>query len=877
VAKQIVVNPGATLEPRPGDMTLSDEQYLNLSLFARLKRKPSLEKFPGALVLRRYRKGEEIYRQGESGWTAYYVLPSEDVLTLRQTELAAAPPPLERKGPERERLATLDREVAALQQRLEEAKDPDAASEPRRVGTLYVAVARSQRKGPPSSLSPHRRLIEAPIKNQMQQTVYIPRDASLSLDFESLREPLSEGEVFGEMSCMYRTPRGETVVATRDCYVLEMLRNILDQLQKDQAYKKQSDAAYRDRTLQTHARKLSLFADLTDDQFRAILPELELASFEPGQVIFDEHDLSEDVYIIRTGLVRAMKNVTSLFRSSHVSSGKNLCAALLQGEQDKTGPKGKVWQVLPEPARAAVRTGAVQVGLIDTSAVLLALNEMMKSRQLPDAKEMKELIDSPAFKERIRDLPEKRKDWSDLEVRKCNRYLLEALYPEGLGTAPQSEGLPCILRHHSPGEFFGSQGAIMRQARNTTCIADGHPNQYGLVELVRIPGATFRKMLEISPALKQKVDAETAERKKQTRERLRVPVWDDSRQVQLSETFQELGLIQGQKLMLIDLDRCTRCDECVKACVNTHTDGRSRLFLDGPRFGRYLVPLSCRSCLDPVCLMNCPVGSIHRGDNREIIIEDWCIGCGLCGSQCPYGSIQMHDVGIIPENARGWRYQPASTVPAADWFKPGFRDSRWATASSPILFDREFKEQVLRHLHGESPAEFVSDEQTWYFRHEFHLAKDPARANSRFRLEIASAAKAVALCINGREAFPDKEQRGKREYYLPKPAPPAPEGAAAPPPVHLLRKGSNVLAVAVTGKVPLGETLFQLRLDEVRKPTIPQNIAEDLAEDITEKMVTEKAVVCDLCSSLPQGPACVTACPHDAAIRVNARFNFPSK
>ena len=31
-----------------------------------------------------------------------------------------------------------------------------------------------------------------------------------------------------------------------------------------------------------------------------------------------------------------------------------------------------------------------------------------------------------------------------------------------------------------------------------------------------------------------------------------------------------------------------------------------------------------------------------------------------------------------------------------------------------------------------------------------------------------------------------------------------------------------------------------------------------------------RAVVCDQCSSLPTGPACVSACPHDAAIRFNA-------
>ena len=79
-----IVNPPPDFERRPGDIYLSAEQYLNLSLFAKLKRKPSLDKFPGALILRRYTEGEEIYRQGEAGWTAFYALTTEDVLGLRE-------------------------------------------------------------------------------------------------------------------------------------------------------------------------------------------------------------------------------------------------------------------------------------------------------------------------------------------------------------------------------------------------------------------------------------------------------------------------------------------------------------------------------------------------------------------------------------------------------------------------------------------------------------------------------------------------------------------------------------------------------------------------------------------------------------------------
>ena len=87
-------------------------------------------------------------------------------------------------------------------------------------------------------------------------------------------------------------------------------------------------------------------------------------------------------------------------------------------------------------------------------------------------------------------------------------------------------------------------------------------------------------------------------------------------------------------LYVRDYAKCILCYQCVDACVAAHDDGRTRLYLDGPRFENYLVPISCRSCLDPVCMIGCPVGSINRGDKGEIVIENWCIGCGMCVAAC---------------------------------------------------------------------------------------------------------------------------------------------------------------------------------------------------------------------------------------------------
>ncbi len=105
--------------------------------------------------------------------------------------------------------------------------------------------------------------------------------------------------------------------------------------------------------------------------------------------------------------------------------------------------------------------------------------------------------------------------------------------------------------------------------------------------------------------------------------------------------FLDLGLYGAHNLLVLDLERCTRCDECVKACAETH-DGITRLIRDGMRFDRFLVASACRSCVDPFCLAGCPVDAIHKhGQLNHIEIEDYCIGCGLCAQNCPYGSINM--------------------------------------------------------------------------------------------------------------------------------------------------------------------------------------------------------------------------------------------
>jgi len=103
------------------------------------------------------------------------------------------------------------------------------------------------------------------------------------------------------------------------------------------------------------------------------------------------------------------------------------------------------------------------------------------------------------------------------------------------------------------------------------------------------------------------------------------------------------GVFEGTDVLLIDENKCVRCDNCVKACETTH-GGQTRLFRqEGLLFGNFLVPTSCRHCENPLCLLDCPPGdAIQRDPKGEVFInEAKCIGCGNCASNCPYGNIFM--------------------------------------------------------------------------------------------------------------------------------------------------------------------------------------------------------------------------------------------
>jgi len=111
------------------------------------------------------------------------------------------------------------------------------------------------------------------------------------------------------------------------------------------------------------------------------------------------------------------------------------------------------------------------------------------------------------------------------------------------------------------------------------------------------------------------------------------------------EFLVEHRYINGTATMLIDMDRCVRCDECVTACARAH-DNNPRFNRHGRRHDHYMVANACMHCMDPVCMIGCPTGAIHRASpGGQVVINDrTCIGCATCANSCPYDNIRMVEV-----------------------------------------------------------------------------------------------------------------------------------------------------------------------------------------------------------------------------------------
>ncbi|HEV2296326.1 MAG TPA: cyclic nucleotide-binding domain-containing protein [Tepidisphaeraceae bacterium] len=391
-------------------------------------------------------------------------------------------------------------------------------------------------------------------------------------------------------------------------------------------------------------------------------------------------------------------------------------------------------------------------------------------------------------------------------------------------------GSPLVMNYLSKGQYFGEIALFggdlqLPPFRTATCAALDH------VDLIVFSKQDVEQLVERYPDLRRQMKALAAQRLKP--ENKKAPVRSG---INL-ESYLEQGVMQGTNMLLFDLERCTRCDECVRACADSH-QGVTRLRREGLRIDKYLVPTSCRSCRDPVCLTECPVGSIGRSPGGAIIIEDWCIGCRKCEQNCPYGNIEMHLFEVEGGTKIHSQQQPVRLA-RVEFSPPPHFDAAGLPFGLSI-------DPPGRHLEYADVPGAAGEEELLAFSADLEYRRAVTELLRRVKTR-------VKLPLFPADFKPPMELEGVVKVRRP--------GAQEPEPAVEFRGvvGSDDLpAYRAASK----DAAYQQAVEQAARETRGM------------KAVLSKASVCDLCESVRQEPNCVYACPHDAAFRVDALAFF---
>jgi CRP-like cAMP-binding protein/Fe-S-cluster-containing hydrogenase component 2 len=201
-------------------------------------------------------------------------------------------------------------------------------------------------------------------------------------------------------------------------------------------------------------------------------------------------------------------------------------------------------------------------------------------------------------------------------------YLVRGGYVKVALRAGQADAAVTYLRK---GDYAGEIGLLLDEPWPFSLFALEH------VEVVKLRREDFQAALKHHPEMERQLWESVVGRLKERGSIRRDPL--ASRYLQMA---MDTGLIHGESVLLIDLKTCTRCDDCVRACADTH-GGTPRFIREGNKFRSWSVPTACYQCTDPVCMIGCPTGAITRplGTLEVTINKDTCIGCGTCAGKKP--------------------------------------------------------------------------------------------------------------------------------------------------------------------------------------------------------------------------------------------------
>lgn len=374
--------------------------------------------------------------------------------------------------------------------------------------------------------------------------------------------------------------------------------------------------------------KLPLFKDLSDPQFRELIIDSTVHVKTPGEVVFERNDYTDTFWSVVSGSARV-----------ELPNGKG--AIIDQGNFF-----GEIGLISGRRRTATIKVNDAAILLESPRKQILKLmNSVVSVKKTLDEVFMLRALQTAIFPEAdpkfLKSLVQK--------VKMKNFKKGEALFREGdkgdaayvirKGSVKISrknlQGADVAQTYIAAGNVVGEMALLTEadQPRSATVIAAVAS------ETILIDKANFLELLNENPEVRRRLTQLAKERQVEnlTQEQ------SEYRGKVLDFAMAE-GVTDADNVLLIDSDLCVACDNCEKACAATHS-GVSRLNRKGGKnYACIQIPISCRHCENPLCMLDCPPDALARMPDGEVIIKDSCIGCGNCTKNCPYGVIQLvHD------------------------------------------------------------------------------------------------------------------------------------------------------------------------------------------------------------------------------------------
>jgi len=414
-------------------------------------------------------------------------------------------------------------------------------------------------------------------------------------------------------------------------------------------------------------RRLPIFSGVPaknlDRLLSKISKHLHWATYERGEVVLNEGDYSDSAYFIVQGAVevhldglreagrRARVRPEAVRRSGPASARDSG----MLGRGSATGPRvlleageifGEISALSRYPASATVRAvEEIQVLQIRLPGLRMLMAASPSFREYLDTRYRqrtltRHLRQVPLFSEVDPSFLEDLKERAELLSFEPDQLIVEEGAPAEafylvrggyLKVSVSSSGAELAVTYLRKGDYAGEVSLLLEERWPFSLRALEY------VELVRLGREDFQRMVASYPAVAELLWKEMTERLKVRGLVTRNPISSEYLQMAMDS-----GLIHGESVLLMDLSTCTRCDDCVRACADTH-GGEPRFIREGQKYRHWLIPTACYQCTDPVCLIDCPTGAIRReAGSLEVTIDAaTCIGCANCAERCPWGNIVM--------------------------------------------------------------------------------------------------------------------------------------------------------------------------------------------------------------------------------------------